>query len=68
MTYTAGNWQYLTQEMRALAANKTNSNMQRTLLDIANRYYCLTQPAEKVVEEVEPKECSWAKEGRGPIE
>ena len=67
MTYTAGNWQNLIQEMRALAANNTNSNMKRTLLDIANRYYCLAQPADKVVD-VEPKERSWTKERRRPIE
>ena len=47
MTYTAGNWQNLTQEMRALAANNTNSNMKRTLLDIADRYDLLAQPTEK---------------------
>jgi len=58
MTYTEGNWKNLAQEMRALAANETDSNMKRILLDIADRYDCLARPAEKVVEEVEPDEWS----------
>jgi hypothetical protein len=47
MTYTKGYWQNLAQEMRGLAAETTDPNMKRTLLDIADRYERLVELAEK---------------------
>jgi len=47
MTYSKGHWQNLAQEMRALAADETDPNLKRTLLDIADRYDLLAQHTEK---------------------
>ena len=47
MTYTKGYWQNLAKEMRVLAAETTDPNMKRTLLDIADRYERLVELAEK---------------------
>jgi len=47
MACSKGHWQNLAQEMRALAADETDPNLKRTLLDIADRYDLLAQPTEK---------------------